>query len=216
MNRVKVLFGFILLAAPIFLLERIIPAAWANGLWVALGLSAFGWLYHVKQNMKIGTWQQSLVGIIAILGLVFSSYFGLQSLGVISNSQHSQQQVSVQFTRIKTVDDLEKQLELAEQAGKPVMFDYYADWCVACKEFEKYTFHDPKVAAQLNKFVLLQADVTAANPEDVALMKKMNVLGLPTIEFWGADGDHLPHARITGFMKAAPFLIICSITSSLH
>ncbi|OEF29412.1 protein-disulfide reductase DsbD [Vibrio rumoiensis] len=207
MNRVKVLFGFILLAAPIFLLERILPVTWVHGLWVVLGLAAFGWLYHVKQNMSGGNWKQSLVGIIATLGLVYSSYFGLQSLGLISTHSQAQQQQQTQigFTRIKTVAELEQQLAQAKQAGKPVMFDYYADWCVACKEFEKYTFHDPKVSKQLEKFVLLQADVTAANPDDIALMQKMKVLGLPTIEFWDADGNHVPKARVTGFVKAEPF-----------
>lgn len=206
MNRVKVFFGFILLAAPLFLLERILPATWVNGLWVTLGLLAFGWLYHVKQNMHNGSWKQSVLGIVAILGLVFSCYVGLQSLGVISASnQHQQQQTKVVFTRIKTVADLEHQLALAKQAGKPVMLDYYADWCVACKEFEKYTFHDPKVAQQLQQFVLLQADVTAANPDDIVLMQKMNVLGLPTIEFWDARGNPIQQARVTGFMKADPF-----------
>ena len=86
------------------------------------------------------------------------------------------------------------------------MFDYYADWCVACKEFDKYTFHNPQVAAKLQNMVLLQADVTNANPQDIALMERMKVLGLPTIEFWNAQGSHITSARITGFMDAATFL----------
>lgn len=206
MNRVKISFGFILLAAPLFLLERILPVTWVNGLWVILGLVAFGWLYHIKQNMHNGSWKQSVIGIVAILGLVFSFYVGLQSLGVISVShQDQQQQTKVEFTRIKTVTDLKQQLALAKQTGKSVMLDYYADWCVACKEFEKYTFHDLKVSQQLKQFVLLQADVTAANPDDIALMQKMKVLGLPTIEFWDANGNYVQKARVTGFMKAEPF-----------
>lgn len=207
MNRVKVLFGFILLAAPIFLLERILPEIWAQGLWVTLGLISFGWLYHVKQTMQRASWQQSLVGIVAILGLVFSAYFGLQTAGVISSGQNHTQssQTDIAFTRISTVSELEQQLAQAKAAKKPVMFDFYADWCVACKEFEKYTFHDPKVARQLANFVLIQADVTAATPGDIALMEKMKVLGLPTIEFWNSQGEHIAQARIAGFMKAETF-----------
>ncbi|WP_105903417.1 protein-disulfide reductase DsbD [Vibrio gangliei] len=207
MNRVKVLFGFILLAAPIFLLERILPEIWAHSLWVALGLVSFGWLYHVKQSMQAGKWPQSLVGIVSILGLVFSAYFGLQTAGVLS-APHSQQnqQAQVTFTRISTVAELEQQLAQAKTANKAVMFDFYADWCVACKEFEKYTFHEPQVASQLGNMVLIQADVTAATPDDIALMQKMKVLGLPTIEFWDPQGKHLPNARITGFMNAADFM----------
>nr|WP_267135498.1 protein-disulfide reductase DsbD [Vibrio sp. CK2-1] len=207
MNRVKVLFGFILLAAPIFLLERILPEVWAQGLWVTLGLISFAWLYHVKQSMQQASWQQSLVGIVAILGLVFSAYFGLQTAGVISSGQNHTQssQANISFTRISTVSELEQQLAQAKAANKPVMFDFYADWCVACKEFEKYTFHDPKVASELANFVLIQADVTAATPDDIALMEKMKVLGLPTIEFWDAQGEHIPQARIAGFMNADDF-----------
>ncbi|WP_287025766.1 protein-disulfide reductase DsbD [Vibrio sp.] len=209
MNRVKVLFGFILLAAPIFLLERILPEIWAQGLWVTLGLISFAWLYHVKQSMQQASWQQSIVGIVAILGLVFSAYFGLQTAGVISSGQNHTQssQANIAFTRISTVSELEQQLAQAKAANKPVMFDFYADWCVACKEFEKYTFHDPKVASELANFVLIQADVTAATPDDIALMEKMKVLGLPTIEFWDSQGEHIPQARIAGFMNAEKFLL---------
>ncbi|TVO38224.1 protein-disulfide reductase DsbD [Vibrio algivorus] len=207
MNRVKVLFGFILLAAPIFLLERILPEVWAQGLWVALGLISFSWLYHVKQTMQQASWQQSLVGIVAILGLVFSAYFGLQAAGMINSEQkHSQSsQANIAFTRITTISELEQQLAQAKASNKPVMFDFYANWCVACKEFEKYTFHAPKVSSELANFVLIQADVTAATPDDIALMEKMKVLGLPTIEFWDAQGKHIPQARITGFMNADDF-----------
>ncbi|WP_431313581.1 protein-disulfide reductase DsbD [Vibrio algivorus] len=207
MNRVKVLFGFILLAAPIFLLERILPEVWAQGLWIALGLISFSWLYHVKQTMQQASWQQSLVGIVAILGLVFSAYFGLQAAGMINSEQkHSQSsQANIAFTRITTISELEQQLAQAKASNKPVMFDFYADWCVACKEFEKYTFHAPKVSSELANFVLIQADVTAATPDDIALMEKMKVLGLPTIEFWDAQGKHIPQARITGFMNADDF-----------
>ncbi|USD32342.1 MULTISPECIES: protein-disulfide reductase DsbD [Vibrio] len=203
MDRVKTLFGFILLAAPIFLLERILPETWATGLWSALGLAAFGWLYHVKNSLPFGGWKQSAVGIIAVLGLFVSAQ---PALNYWFGGHTEQAQPSIQFTRISTVDDLNSQLEQAKLAGKPVMLDFYADWCVACKEFEKYTFHQPDVEAKLRNFVLLQADVTKNLPQDIALLKEMNVLGLPTIEFWDASGQHVSNARVTGFMQAEPFL----------
>ncbi|EGQ8055868.1 MULTISPECIES: protein-disulfide reductase DsbD [Vibrio] len=204
MDRVKTLFGFILLAAPIFLLERIMPEMWSTILWSALGIAAFGWLYHIKTSLEFGGWKQSAVGIIAVLGLLASAqpilnyWFG--------NSTTQTQQATVSFTRIANVADLEEQLALAKAAGKPVMLDFYADWCVACKEFEKYTFHDPSVEAKLQDFVLLQADVTKNQVQDIELLKHMNVLGLPTIEFWDASGEHVSNARLTGFMQAEPFL----------
>ncbi|MCS0269662.1 protein-disulfide reductase DsbD [Vibrio alginolyticus] len=204
MDRVKTLFGFILLAAPIFLLERIMPEMWSTILWSALGIAAFGWLYHIKNSLEFGGWKQSAVGIITVLGLLASAqpilnyWFG--------NSTTQTQQATVSFTRIANVAELEEQLALAKAAGKPVMLDFYADWCVACKEFEKYTFHDPSVEAKLQDFVLLQADVTKNQVQDIELLKHMSVLGLPTIEFWDASGEHVSNARLTGFMQAEPFL----------
>ncbi|MGR5246173.1 protein-disulfide reductase DsbD [Vibrio sp. PNB23_22_6] len=204
MNRVKTLFGFILLAAPISLLERILPEIWATALWSALGIAAFGWLYHIKNSLEFGGWKQSAVGIIAVLGLFASAQPALSYwFGGSATQTH---QATVSFTRVATVAELEEQLALAKQAGKPVMLDFYADWCVACKEFEKYTFHDPSVEPKLKSFVLLQADVTKNQIQDIELLKRMNVLGLPTIEFWDASGKHISNARLTGFMAAQPFL----------
>ncbi|MGI9950103.1 protein-disulfide reductase DsbD [Vibrio hyugaensis] len=205
MDRVKTLFGFILLAAPIFLLERIMPEIWATALWSALGIAAFGWLYHIKNSLEFGGWKQSAVGIIAVLGLFASAQPALNYwFGGHTTTQT--QQATVSFTRVSNVTELEQQLALAKQAGKPVMLDFYADWCVACKEFEKYTFHDPSVEVKLQDFVLLQADVTKNQVQDIELLKHMNVLGLPTIEFWDANGKHVSNARLTGFMQAEPFL----------
>ncbi|MGP8309100.1 protein-disulfide reductase DsbD [Vibrio sp. YIC-376] len=204
MDRVKTLFGFILLAAPIFLLERLLPEMWSTILWSALGIVAFGWLYHVKNSLAFGGWKQSTVGIIAVLGLLASAQPALHYW--FGNNETQAQQTSISFTRIANVAELEEQLALAKQAGKPVMLDFYADWCVACKEFEKYTFHATKVEAELQTFVLLQADVTKNQIQDIELLKHMKVLGLPTIEFWNSKGEHISNARLTGFMQAEPFL----------
>lgn len=205
MNRVKVLFGFVLLAAPLFLLERIIPEFWATILWSLLGLTAFGWLYHQKNTLPFGGWKQSFVGIVAILGLLasaqpaFNYWFSDSANNVIKESR-------IEFIAINNIEELNQQLVLAKQAGKPVMLDFYADWCVACKEFEKYTFHDKSVEPILKKFVLLQADVTKNQPQDIQLLQSMRVLGLPTIEFWDSQGEPQPQARLTGFVPAEDFV----------
>ncbi|MCA0937781.1 protein-disulfide reductase DsbD [Vibrio alginolyticus] len=204
MNRVKTLFGFILLAAPIFLLERLLPEMWSTLLWSALGIAAFGWLYHVKNSLEFGGWKQSAVGIVAVLGLLASAQPALNYW--FGSHEIQAQQTTISFTRIANVAELEEQLAIAKQAGKPVMLDFYADWCVACKEFEKYTFHTPKVEDKLKDFVLLQADVTKNQIQDIELLKQMQVLGLPTIEFWNSKGEHISNARLTGFMQAEPFL----------
>ncbi|MGL0951134.1 protein-disulfide reductase DsbD [Vibrio vulnificus] len=204
MDRVKMLFGFVLLAAPIFLLERILPEMWSTALWSALGIAAFGWLYHVKNSLEFGGWKQSSVGIIAVLGLFASAQPALNYW--FADSSQQAQTSDVSFIKIRNVEELQQQLALAKQAKKPVMLDFYADWCVACKEFEKYTFHDPAVAAQLKQFVLLQADVTRNQAQDIELLQAQQVLGLPTIDFWDAQGNPVSNARLTGFMQAAPFL----------
>ncbi|EHH3081132.1 protein-disulfide reductase DsbD [Vibrio vulnificus] len=204
MDRVKTLFGFVLLAAPIFLLERILPEMWSTALWSALGIATFGWLYHVKNSLEFGGWKQSAVGIIAVLGLFASAQPALNYWFADSTQQAQTSEVS--FIKIRNVEELQQQLALAKQAKRPVMLDFYADWCVACKEFEKYTFHDPAVAAQLKQFVLLQADVTRNQAQDIELLQAQQVLGLPTIDFWDAQGNPVSNARLTGFMQAAPFL----------
>ena len=203
MDKVKIVFGFILLAAPIFLLERILPELWATVLWSALGFVAFGWLYHSKNSLPFGGWKQSAVGIIAMLGLFASAQ---PALNYWFAEKSVEQTAQIEFARINTVEELEIQLIEAKKLGKPVMLDFYADWCVACKEFEKYTFHQADVENKLSGFVLLQADVTKNLPQDIELLKQMQVLGLPTIEFWDGKGNHVPNARVTGFMNAETFL----------
>lgn len=209
MNHVKTLFGFILLAAPIFLLERIIPETYVTLLWSLLGLISFAWAYHVLRQVSMVRWYHSLLTLAAILGCFFSAQglwqwwnAGQSGYGIPPTTEQTQQ---VPFTIIHDISDLNQQLALAQQQGKPVMLDFYADWCVACKEFEKYTFNTPLIRQHLSNFVLLQIDVTANTAEHIALMKKMNVLGLPTIDFWNAQGDLQNAARVTGFMDAPQF-----------
>ncbi|PWI33737.1 protein-disulfide reductase DsbD [Vibrio albus] len=202
MERVKILFGFILLAAPVYLLERLLSENWSVTLWSLLGISAFGWLYHAKNSLEFGGWKQSLLGIIAVLGLLGSAMPLYQTW---FSSPVATAENSIQFQRVHNVAELEQQLQLAKKAGKPVMLDFYADWCVACIEFEKYTFPAPEVRSSLSGYVLLQADVTDNTPEDIELFKRLNIIGLPTIDFWGRNGEYHPDARVTGYMDAAEF-----------
>ena len=209
MNHVKTLFGFVLLAAPIFLLERIIAESYVTLLWSLLGLISFAWVYHVLRQVNEVRWYHSLLTLMAILGCFFSAqglwHWWNNSSSSYGNSATTEQIQHLPFTTIRNIDDLTQRLALAKQQGKPVMLDFYADWCVACKEFEKYTFNTPLIRQHLSNFVLLQIDVTANTPEHIALMKKLNVLGLPTIDFWNAQGEQLSTARITGFMDAPQF-----------
>lgn len=206
MTHVKTFFGFILLAVPLFLLERILPSAVMQYLWSLLGLAAFAWLYHVKQTLTV-SWRSSLLAVVAIVGLLVAvqPWFPLL-IGDKPAADSSASQPTITFRQVTNLDELNLALADAKAQGMPVMLDFYADWCVACKEFEKYTFHEPDVARQLNSFMLLQADVTKSTPTDMALLQAMNVLGLPTLDFWNPQGEALNGARLTGFMEARPFL----------
>ena len=109
------------------------------------------------------------------------------------------------FTRVKTVADLDQALARATAAGRPVLLDFYADWCVSCKEMEKYTFPDPAVQAALANTLMLQADVTDVDADDQALMQRFGIVGPPTIVFFSADGTEQTSRRIIGFKPAAEF-----------
>jgi thiol:disulfide interchange protein DsbD len=111
----------------------------------------------------------------------------------------------LEFQRVKSVADLDSQVAAARAAGKPVMLDFYADWCASCKEMEKYTFTDTAVQAALAGVVLLQADVTANDADDKALLARFEIFGPPTIAFFGADGVERRNFRLVGFSPAEPF-----------
>jgi thiol:disulfide interchange protein DsbD len=109
------------------------------------------------------------------------------------------------FVTVKSVADLQREVAKAAAEGRPAMLDFYADWCVSCKEMEKYTFPDPAVLAALDRAVLLRADVTANDELDQALLKHFGIFGPPTIAFYGADGTERSQYRVVGFMKADEF-----------
>jgi len=109
------------------------------------------------------------------------------------------------FVKVATVDELNRELAAAQTAGKPAMLDFYADWCVSCKEMEKYTFSVAEVQQDLSGFVLLKADVTANNDADQALLRRFGVYGPPTTAFFGAHGRECRAFRLVGFVAADDF-----------
>ncbi|MER1913564.1 protein-disulfide reductase DsbD [Citrobacter portucalensis] len=198
MEHVKTAFGFVILALPVFLLERIVGDEWGVRLWSLLGVAFFGWAFITSLQAK-HAWMRIVQ--IVLLAAALVSVRPLQDWTF--GAPHAQTQAHLNFTPVASVDALNQ--ALAQAKGRPVMLDLYADWCVACKEFEKYTFSNPQVQQALGNTVLLQADVTANNTQDVALLKHLQVLGLPTILFFDAEGKEHPEARVTGFMDAATF-----------
>lgn len=198
MEHVKTAFGFVILALPVFLLERIVGDEWGVRLWSLLGVAFFGWAFITSLQAK-HAWMRIVQ--IVLLAAALVSVRPLQDWAF--GAPHAQTQAHLNFTPVASIDALNQ--ALAQAKGRPVMLDLYADWCVACKEFEKYTFSNPQVQQALGNTVLLQADVTANNTQDVALLKHLQVLGLPTILFFDAEGKEHPEARVTGFMDAATF-----------
>ena len=198
MAQVKIAFGFVILALPIFLLERVLGDNWGLRLWSLLGVAFFAWAFIASLG---ATRPVMRIAQIILLGAALVCARPLQDWAF--GQPTTQRQAHLSFTTIKTVDDLNQ--ALAQAKGRPVMLDLYADWCVACKEFEKYTFSDTRVQTALKNSVLLQADVTANNTQDQALLQHLQVLGLPTIVFFDAQGQELPAQRVTGFMDASAF-----------
>ncbi|HIC8897100.1 TPA: protein-disulfide reductase DsbD [Klebsiella aerogenes] len=198
MAHVKTAFGFVILALPVFLLERVIGEDWGLRLWSLLGVAFFSWAFITSLGAS-KPWLR-LVQIV-MLGAALVCARPLQDWAF--GAPAVQQQAHLEFTRVSTVDELNQ--ALAQAKGKPVMLDLYADWCVACKEFEKYTFSAPEVRQALKETVLLQVDVTKNSAQDAALLKHLQVLGLPTILFFNAQGEEQPAQRVTGFMDAAAF-----------
>ncbi len=198
MSHVKTAFGFVILALPVFLLERILGDQWGLRLWSMLGVAFFSWAFY------------HLAGRYPAVDAAGTDHSACRRAGQRAASAGlgvwrpaAEQQAHLAFTRVSSVAELDQ--ALAQAKGQPVMLDLYADWCVACKEFEKYTFSSPDVQQALKGTVLLQVDVTKNSPQDVALLKHLQVLGLPTILFFNAEGQEQPERRVTGFMDAAAF-----------
>jgi len=215
MDAVKAVFGVLLLAVAIWMLERILPAAITLLLWALLLIVSavyMGALDAIKEGAS-GWWKLwkglglvlLLQGAMMLAGLALGNTDPLQPLKGIGFNTGAAQQQHLTFKTIKTVDDLEREITAASTAGKPVMLDFYADWCISCKEFEKYTFSDPQVIAALGDTVMLQADVTANDEHDQALLKRFKLIGPPGIIFYDTAGNELNARQVVGFMPAEEF-----------
>ncbi|WP_204384069.1 protein-disulfide reductase DsbD [Aeromonas veronii] len=205
MDVIKQLFGFALLAVPILLLSRLWSDQVTTLAWLGWGLLLCGYLYHHNQHQPHSV-AKSVRGFVLLLAMISAVVVGKDLLQPAPSAAITADasQTAPQFIRIKTLDDLKVQLAAAR--GKPVLLDLYADWCVACKEFEHKTFSDPAVRERFGQMVLLQADITTNDDADIELLNGLNVLGLPTLIFFDREGKELTGQRVTGFMGPAEFL----------
>ena len=198
MQTVKEGFGFVILALPVFLLERILGDAWGMRLWSLLGVSFFGWAFINSLKSARHGWR---IVQIALLAAMLIAVRPLQDWA-FGTSAATAPTTKLTFQHISTTEQLQQKLQNSHGI---TMLDLYADWCVACKEFEKYTFSDTQVQSALSNVQLLQADVTANNNTDSALLQSLRVLGLPSILFFDENGREIPGSRISGFMQPDAF-----------
>ena len=215
MNAVKAVFGVMLLAVAIYLLERVVPESVALLLWAALFIVCAIYMGALDSlTPASGGWRRLWKGA----GLVMLVYGVLVMVGVaggggdlfrplkgiaLVGGEASEREL--EFRPVKGIDGLNAELGPAAARGQVVMFDYYADWCVSCKEMERFTFSDPGVQVALSNVLLLQTDVTANDALDRALLAEFGLFGPPAIQFFGPDGRERRELRVVGFMDAGDF-----------
>jgi thioredoxin:protein disulfide reductase len=210
MDTIKNLFGVMFLAVAAWLLGRLVPG-WANLLLWAAPAFALAWVLWRAKPRGAGMRSTSralaaaagIYGVALLAGVLLGGSNPLKPIPQLAGEQKH-----LEFKRIKSLADLEREVAAAKASGKSVMLDFYADWCVSCKEMEHNTFTESDVQGALVKTVLLQADVTANDDQDQELLKHFGIFGPPTIAFYGADGEERRNFRVVGFMKAAEFAAV--------
>jgi thiol:disulfide interchange protein DsbD len=219
MTTVKALFGVMMLGVAVWMLERILPGPQTLALWALLTIVAgyyFGGFGRPDPKsgprpIARGTGIAAIAwGIIMMIGAAAGGNDPLQPLRGVSlpgtlGSSQAAAPAALPFRKVASVEDLDRELAAAVAASQPAMLDFYADWCVSCKEMEKYTFSDADVRKDLAGFVLLKADVTANNEADQALLHRFGVYGPPTTAFFARDGRECRGFRLVGFKAAANF-----------
>ncbi|WP_245391399.1 protein-disulfide reductase DsbD [Sulfurospirillum barnesii] len=212
MQRVSAIFGVMLLGVAIWMLSRILPAHVSMALWTLLVVSSaiyFGALEPSKTEAS--GWNKLLksflvlflvYGLLLFVGFISGAHNPLRPLEKLTTKEGLSAEPSSLFTKVKTIDALNTHLK---NATKPVMLDFYADWCVNCVEFEHLTFSDERVKEKLAHFTLLKADVTYNTSDDQALQKAFTIYGPPAILFF-KEGKEVQELRLVGFKNADEFL----------
>ncbi len=219
MTTIKTLFGVLFLAVAVWMLERILPGSLTLALWALLVIvggyyfGGFGRAHGAADAWRLiarGAGLAAIVwGVIMLVGAAAGGHDPLQPLrgaampGFFGGSPAAGAE-TLPFRKVATLADLDRELAAAQAAGQPAILDFYADWCVSCKEMEKYTFPDPTVHAALDDFVLLKADVTANDATDQALMKRLGSIGPPATLYY-VDAAERRELRLFGFEPAAKF-----------
>jgi thiol:disulfide interchange protein DsbD len=207
---VNYFFGILFLVVSIWLLERILSIEVAAYLWA---MSSLILIFILIKSLRII--KNIVATSVVFVGSFFLLiYFGLQLNGIQSNTYYDpitsfkEKEKFIEFITVESTKDLKKEIEIS---NRPVMIDLYADWCVACKELEKYTFSDPKVSAILNQFKLIKFDITNTNEDHSNYLQSMRIFGPPVLFFYGSNGQEITEARVVGFMESADFLKVLKL-----
>ena len=217
MEAIKKIFGVLLLGVAIWFISRVVPPVVELYLWAALLIVTAIYMGALDQLKEDASWRRLwkgfgiimlVYGIVLVIGASSGSdsvLKPLQGIALSGGGENAQSKDELPFKRIKSLADLNAEVQKASQNGQNVMLDFYADWCVSCKEMDAYTFPDPAVQSALNNVVLLQADVTANDDTDQELMNNFNIIGPPAILFFGKDAKELKPYRVVGFKEADEF-----------
>lgn len=203
MDAVKRFFGVLMLAMAIWLVAPVLPPAVQMLAWAALLLCYGFYLLRSHQRWHANALGAALavLGILQLIGVASGGRDPLAPLSHLAASGHAEQ--GLRFTRIKTVEQLNA--ALAQAGGKSAMLDFYADWCVSCKEMEKLTFVAPTVKTLLADTLLLQVDVTANDDADKAMLKRFNLFGPPGIILFDKSGKEIADSRVIGYQDPQKF-----------
>ena len=222
MEAVKHFFGVLLLAVALYMVTPIVPAWAAMLAWAALAIVC---AVHLRVFDALGPDARGLArlskglgvllllaGVVEFVGVASGGRDVLEPLGHLARNGSLGTPVrdgartaseALPFERVKSIAELDRRIATAD---KPVLLDFYADWCVSCKEMERFTYTDARVAARMQDFLLLKADVTANDADDRALLKRFKLFGPPGIVFFDRDGRHRVDAGVIGFQSAERFL----------
>jgi thiol:disulfide interchange protein DsbD len=214
MDDVKRVFGVLLVAVAIWIVQPVLPAAVSLALWGVLLLGSAVMLWQARAPQSAGGWMRQGRRVFAAVLAVFGV---LQLVGAASGGSDPMQPLahlrsqnaaahSLPFAMVRSVAELDTALQSARAAGRPVMLDFYADWCVSCKEMERFTFTDPSVRGALAGATLLKADVTRNNADDRALLKRFALFGPPGTIFFNPQSQEIANLRVIGYQNSERFL----------
>ncbi len=210
MDDVKRVFGVLLIAVAIWIVQPVLPASVALGLWGALliGSALLLWWPHagaawMRRGLRVVA---TLCGVFGVLQLVGAASGGSDPLQPLAHLRAAAETPALPFTLIRSEAELDAALQGARAAGRPAMLDFYADWCVSCKEMERFTFSDPAVRGALGGALLLKADVTRNNADDRALLKRFQLFGPPGTIFFNPRSQEMASLRVIGYQNSERFM----------